>query len=145
MERLERANNARLQVIPSITAPAATIKMATVAVSVVTAVAIHRQRRSRFAREGATCGKANNIAGRVSTGIEPLQTSNQEKGGSLYALQLATERIGVTAQNILLQTDTVTNFRRSARTLLPQFFNSESNRSQFAQTAVDCDISLTSS
>jgi hypothetical protein len=84
---MERANNARLQVIPSITAPAATIKMATVAVTAVTAVANHRHSRSRLALGGATCGKANSIAGRVSTGIESLQTSNREKSG--FALRVA--------------------------------------------------------
>jgi len=39
----------RDQVIPSITAPAATIKMATAAVSTVMTVANHRRRRCRLA------------------------------------------------------------------------------------------------
>lgn len=59
--------SARDQLIPSITAVMAAPRTATVAASIVTAAATHRSRRSRRAR--GTCGKAEGIAGRISTRI----------------------------------------------------------------------------
>jgi hypothetical protein len=60
---------ARYQVMPSITAVMAAATTAIVAVSTVTARADHRSSRSRRACETAARGKAEGIAGRISTRI----------------------------------------------------------------------------
>jgi hypothetical protein len=60
---------ARYQVIPSSTAAMAAATTAIVAVSTVTARADHRNSRSRRACETAARGKAEGIAGRISTRI----------------------------------------------------------------------------
>jgi hypothetical protein len=60
---------ARYQVIPSITAATAAARTAIVAVSTVTASADRRNSRSRRACETAARGKAEGIAGRISTRI----------------------------------------------------------------------------
>ena len=60
---------ARYQVIPSRTAAMAAARTAIVAVSTVTARADHRNSRSRRACETAARGKAEGIAGRISTRI----------------------------------------------------------------------------
>jgi hypothetical protein len=60
---------ARYQVIPSITAATAAARTAIVAVSTVTASADRRNSRSRRACEAAARGKAEGIAGRISTRI----------------------------------------------------------------------------
>src|SRR5262249_15129333 len=59
----------RYQVMPSITAVMAAATTAIVAVSTVTARADHRSSRSRGAGETAARGKAEGIAGRISTRI----------------------------------------------------------------------------
>jgi hypothetical protein len=61
------------QLIPSITAPTATSRMANVAVTAVRAVATKRSSRRRPGLESADRGKAIGIAGRTSTGIGYLQ------------------------------------------------------------------------
>jgi hypothetical protein len=70
-ERIRPAisQTARDQVIPSITAVMAAARTAIVAVSTVTAAANHRSSRSRRARATPMLGKAEGIAGRVSTRI----------------------------------------------------------------------------
>jgi hypothetical protein len=68
--------NSPLQVIPSSTAPTATIRMASVAVIVVTAVASHRNSRRRPRLECAARGIAVGIAGRISTGMDSLPSAD---------------------------------------------------------------------
>src|SRR5262245_55664403 len=60
---------ARYQVMPSITAVMAAARTAIVAASTVTARADHRSSRSRRACATAARGKAEGIAGRISTRI----------------------------------------------------------------------------
>src|SRR4029453_4910968 len=60
---------ARYQVMPSITAVMAAARTAIVAVSTVTARTDHRSSRSRRAFATAAPGKAEGIAGRISTRI----------------------------------------------------------------------------
>ena len=102
----------RYQVIPSITAAMAAARTAIVAVSTVTARADRRNSRSRRACETAARGKAEGIAGRISTRIR-MMLLPRRSCADMSAPQSKSVRIEILFLGMRLQKDAVTNAYRA--------------------------------
>jgi hypothetical protein len=111
---------ARYQVIPSITAAMAAARTATVAVSTVTARADRRNSRSRRACETAVRGKAEGIAGRISTRIR-MMLLPRRSCAHMSAPRSKSVRIQILFLGMRLEKDAVTN--ASARLFYAQAVN----------------------